>query len=171
LRSYGTQQMMELLTEAVNIAAHGSMWHEKHMVWTQAHGLQGHKRLNRYESAKDRTQYIRIVNYCLDMFGEVIEPDWNYSVSAPMDIKGYLDAYLEWENSVYTRLAAIVEELEELGFPCEAALVSDGIGTKEIERVRRMMQAYTLAGWDMTYILITDKQLHDKMKRKEKKRR
>ena len=42
-----------------------------------------HKRLNRYESGKDRAHYIKLQNYCLDMFGEIIQPDWDYSVVPP----------------------------------------------------------------------------------------
>lgn len=54
-----------------------------------------------------------------------------------------------------------------MGFPCEAALVRRGLPKKEIEAVRRMLTEYGLAGWDMTYILLKDKKLHDKMKKKE----
>ena len=107
MKNYGNDQMLDLMLEAINIGANGSMWHHKHMLWAQSHGLQGHKRLNRYESKCDRDHYIKMQNYCIDMFGEVIEPTWDYTVSAPIDIKGYLEAYLDWEDSVYSRLAAI----------------------------------------------------------------
>jgi hypothetical protein len=152
------------MKDAINISAHGEMWHHKHMLWCQAHGLQGHKRLNRYESGEDRAHYIKMQNYALDMFGEVVEPDWDYIVSAPVDIKGYLEAYLDWEDSVYTRLSDISNDLVVAGFPCEAELVSEGLPRKEIERVRRMLTEYTLSGWDMPYILIKDRELHEKVK-------
>ena len=58
MRSYGNDKMLSLMREAINICAHGSMWHLKHMLWAQSHGLQGHKRLNRYESKCDREHYI-----------------------------------------------------------------------------------------------------------------
>lgn len=167
MKNYGTPEMLELLREAVNIGANGEVWHHAHMLWAQSMGLQGHKRLNRYESGKDRAHYIKIQNYALDMFGEVIEPDWNFSVVAPEDIKGYLEGYIAWENSVYTRLADISNRLIVMGFPCEAELVRDGLPRKELERVRRMLAEYGLSGWDMTYILQADKELHERIKKKE----
>lgn len=169
MKSYGTPEMLELLREAVNIGANGEVWHHKHMLWAQSIGLQGHKRLNRYESGKDRAHYIKLQNYALDMFGKIVEPDRDFSVTAPDDIKGYLEGYVAWENSVYTHLGDISARLVALGFPCEAELVRDGLPNKELNKVRRMLAEYGLSGWDMTYILPADKALHDRMKRKEKK--
>lgn len=167
MKNYGTPEMLELLREAVNIGAHGEVWHHAHMLWAQSMGLQGHKRLNRYESCKDRAHYIKLQNYALDMFGEILQPSWDYAVTAPEDIKGYLEAYVGWENSVYTRLGDISARLVALGFPCEAKLVREGLPQKELEKVRRMLTEYGLSGWDMTYILPADKELHDKIKKKE----
>lgn len=169
MKSYGTKKVYDLLHEAINIEAHGSMWHQQHMLWCHLKGLQGHKRLNRYESEQDRRHYIEMQNYCIDMFGELIEPEWDYTLTPPADLKGYLEAYLEWEDSVYTRLSQISAELEDMGFSCEAKLVRKGIPRREIEKVRRMLEKYTLSGWDMSYILIADHKLHEKMKKKEKK--
>ena len=139
------------------------------MLWVQSMGLQGHKRLNRYESGKDRAHYIELQNYAPDMFGEILQPSWDYAVTAPEDIKGYLESYINRENSVYTRLADISNRLIVMGFPCEAELVRDGLPRKELEKVRRMLVEYGLSGWDMTYILPADKALHDKIKEKEEK--
>lgn len=167
MKSYATERMLELMREAINIAAHGEVWHHKHMLWAQSHGLQGHKRLNRYESTCDRDHYIKMQNYCIDMFGEVIEPDWDYIVSAPNDIKDYLEAYLDWEDNVYSHLAAISNDLIVGGFPCEADLVREGLPRKEVEKVHRMLAEYGLSGWDMPYILLKDRELHNCMKEKE----
>ena len=169
MKNYGTPEMLELLREAVNIGAHGEVWHHAHMLWAQSMGLQGHKRLNRYESGKDRSHYIKLQNYALDMFGEILQPSWDYAVTAPEDIQGYLDGYVAWENSVYTRLGDIGARLVALGFPFEAKLVREGLPQKELKKVRRMLTEYGLSGWDMTYILPADKALHDRMKRKEGK--
>lgn len=167
MKHYGNKDMLDLLREAVTIGAHGELWHHKHMLWAQSMGLQGHKRLNRYESGKDRAYYIRLQNYCLDMFGETVEPDWDFAVTPPEDIQGYLESYVAWENLVYTRLAGISGQLIAMGFPCEAELVREGLSRKELERVRRMLVEYELSGWDMAYILPADKALHDKIKEKE----
>lgn len=167
MKSYGTAEALGLLREAVNIGAHGEMWHHAHMLWAQSMGLQGHKRLNLYESGKDRAHYIKLQNYCLDMFGEIIQPSWDYSVVPPADIKTYLENYIDWENSVYTRLAGISSRLIAMGFLREARLVRKGLPEKELKRVRRMLAEYELAGWDMAYILPADRVLHDKIAGKE----
>lgn len=164
MRSYGNDKMLELMRDAINIGAHGSMLHLKYMLWAQSHGLQGHKRLNRYESKCDREHYIKLQNYCIDMFGAVIEPEWDYVLQTPDDIKGYLEAYLDWEDSVYSQLSAISNKLIVSGFPCEAELVRDGLPRKEIEKVRRMLTEYSLSGWDMPYILLKDRELHNQIK-------
>lgn len=169
MKNYGTPEMLDLLREAVNIGAHGEVWHHTHMLWAQSMGLQGHKRLNRYESGKDLAHYIKLQNYALDMFGEAIEPGWDFSVDTPDDIKGHLEEYVAWENSVYTRLGDISARLVASGFPCEAALVREGLPRKELRKVRRMLAEYGLSGWDMAYILQADKALHDRIKREEKK--
>lgn len=169
MKDYGAPEMLDLLREAISIGAHGEAWHHQHMLWAQAMGLQGHKRLNRYESRKDRAHYIKLQNYVLDMFEEIIAPDWDFEVTPPEDIKGYLEGYIAWENSVYTRLADISNRLIVMGFPCEAKLVRKGLPRKELKKVRRMMTEYGLSGWDMAYILPADKELHDRIKRKEEK--
>ena len=167
MRNYCNDKMLDLMRDAINIGAHGSMWHLKHMLWAQSHGLQGHKRLNRYESKCDRDHYIKMQNYCIDMFGATIEPEWDYVVSDPNDVKSYLEAYLDWENSVYSRLSAISNELVISGFPCEAELVRECLPRKEIEKVRRMLTEYGLSGWDMPYILLKDRELHNYIREKE----
>lgn len=169
MRNYGNDKMLSLMRDAINIGSHGSMLHLKYMLWTQSHGFQGHKRLNRYESKCDREHYIKLQNYCIDMFGAVIEPECDYVVQTPDDIKGYLEAYLDWEDSVYSNLSAISNELIVSGFPCEAELVREDLPQKEIEKVRRMLVEYGLSGWDMPYILIRDRELHNQIKEKEEK--
>lgn len=167
MRSYGSKEMLDLMREAITIGAHGCMWHHKHMLWAQSHGLQGHKRLNRWESQCDREHYISLQNYCIDMFGEAIEPDLEYSIDDPADIKGYLEAYLDWEDSVYSRLASISNDLIVMGYPCEAEQVRKGLPRKEVEKVRRMLVEYGLSGWDIPYILLKDRELHEKIKKFE----
>lgn len=168
MKGYSNEDTINLLTEAVDIAANGETWHHKHMLWSQSFGLQGHKRLNRYESSEDRRQMVRIQNYIIDMFGVTVEPSWDYVIAEPTGIKSYLEAYLKWENSVYVRLAEINQRLISDGFPKEAKLIRKGLPAKELKRVRRMLTDYALAGWDMPYILEQDKKLHDKIRKREK---
>ena len=168
MKSYGNRQATDMLRQAIDIGAQGERWQHNHMLWAQIHGLQGHKRLNRYESCCDREHTIKLQNYCVDMFGEVIEPDLGDPILWPEDIKGYLEAYLDWENSVYSRLGEISGSLISMGFPHEAELVKKGLPTEEIGKVRRMLSEYGLSGWDMAFILTEDQELHKKIKKMEK---
>lgn len=56
-----------------------------------------------------------------------------------------------------------------MGFPYEASLVREGLPSKEVEKVRRMLAEYSLSGWDMPYILLKDRELHNRIKEKEEK--
>lgn len=160
---------LKLIKEAINISAHGETFHNKMMLFSQSMGFQGLKRLHRYNSEKDRKHYVEMQNYCIDMFGEVLEPDWNYSISTPRDLKDILNDYLKWEISVYKRINDIGDKLISYNCTCEYNLVTECLYDvrKEIEKVRRMIQEYSMSGWDMSYILIKDKKLHDEMKEKE----
>lgn len=101
------------------------------------------------------------------MFGEILEPSENFSVSTPNNIQGYLEAYAVWENSVYSRLANINRQLIKLGFPNEAKLVRESLPCKEMKRVWRILTEYSLSVWDMSYILQDNKEFHDKKKREK----
>lgn len=90
-------------------------------------------------------------------------------MTVPEDIKGYLEGHIAWESSVYTWLADIRNRLIIMGFPCKAELMREGLSRKELEKVRKMLVEYSLSGWDMTYILPADKELHDRVKKKERK--
>lgn len=78
-----------------------------------------------------------------------------------------LERYINRKSSVYAWSADISNRLIVMGFPCEGELVRDGLPWKELEKVRQMLTEYGPSGWDTTYILQTDKELHDKIKKKE----
>lgn len=167
LKNYSNNHMiLERLKEAINIFAEGEKFHNKMMLFTHSMGLQGHKRLNRHESSEDRDKYIHLQNYVIDMFGEVIEPKYNYNIETPINLKDYLEKYLAWENTVYKHLSSISNDLITEAYNFESKEISDNIKCvrKEIERVRRMLIDYELVNYDMSYIRIKDHELHEKMK-------
>ena len=43
----------------------------------------------------------------------------------------------------------------------------ESLPRKEVEKVRRMLVEYGLSGWDMPYILLKDRELHNYIKEKE----
>lgn len=157
---------INLLREAINISADGEVFHHKMMLLCQSMGFQGAKRLNRCKSKEDRCHYIELQNYTLDMFGEIIEPSWNYEPVAVKSYKEYLEAYLNWEISVYERVNKISNSLIVAEFKEEASLVASCLKgvRKEIEKCRRWLQEGYNTNWDMSYLLLKDHELHEKMK-------
>lgn len=100
------------------------------------------------------------------MFGDVIEVEKNFSIPSVTDLPSYLNEYLKWEIYVYKELNKIGNELMLEGYKCENKLVTchlEGV-RKEIEKVCRWITEFSLTNWDMSYILIKDKELHDKIK-------
>lgn len=164
-------QPMDLLREAINLSANGEAVHHRLMLISQKLGFQGMKRLHRYKSSEDREIYIKLQNYCIDMFDEIIEPNWDYELPAPNTLKDSLNAYLNWELYVHGKLTSISNNLIDSGFTSEADLVLECLPdvTKEIEKTRRMMYDYSMVEYDMPYIKMCDKSLHDKMKSIENK--
>lgn len=164
-------QPMELIREAINISANGEAIHHRFMLISQKLGYQGMKRWHRYESAEDRDIYIGLQNYVLDMFDEIIEPNWDFDLPAPNDIKELLKAYLDWEITVYRRISIIANDLISAGFHYESELVAKCLPAvrKEIEIARRKLLSYESVGWDKSYIKLSDDKLHDKMKDIEKR--
>lgn len=160
---------LKLIKNAIDISANGEVFHHKMMLFTQMNGFNGHKRLNRVKSKEDREHYIELENYVIDMFGEVLEPTWDYEVTMPKDLKEYLQKYLAWELGVYKEVTEIANKLVVLGYNCESSLVSSCLPgvRKEIEKVRRWLTEFELVNYDMSYILIKDKELHDKIKETE----
>ena len=67
------------------------------------------------------------------------------------------------KNSVYTRLA----DIDRYGFPVRGGACGGEPALEGAGEVRQMPTEYGLSGWDMTYILPADRELHDRIKKKE----
>lgn len=161
---------IRLLKEAVNIFADGEVFHEKMSKQTHAMGYQGLKRMHRYESEKDRGHRVMIEHYVIDMFGDILEADWNFVPPDIVDLEQYINTYINWELSVYESLNKIINALVIEGYGSEAKLIEkclEGV-RKEIERARRTKQDFELVNYDISYIKLMDKKRHDKIKRLEK---
>lgn len=159
-----------LLKRAIDIFAQGESHHHKWMLFCHKSGFQGHKRWNRVQSSEDRCMRIKVENHIIDMFGDVLEPSWDFASEMPTSLKHYLEIYLAWEVHVYKEINAIANELTIEGYNYEAELISSCICDvrKEIEKIRRWLSDYDLVKWDFAYIKIDDHELHNKIKKIEK---
>lgn len=170
IKSYDkNNEAVKLIKQAIDISANGEAIHDKLSRSAHMKGFQGFKRWHRMQSGDDRCHRIKLQHYVIDMFGENLEPLWDYVLIEPIDLKDHLEKYLDWEIFVYEETNRIANELVIKGYNHEAEEVSDCISgvVKEIEKIRRWIEAYSMVNWDMTYILLMDKKLHDKCKEKE----
>lgn len=158
-----------LMKKAIDIFAEGENFHHRMMIYNHLQGFQGHKRWNRLQSKEDRCMRIEVENYCIDMFGDSIEPSWDFMIETPKTYYDYLEKYLNWEIKVYTDITSISNQLVEMNYNCEAALIGECLPgvRKEIEKIRRWMKEFEIVEGDKVYLLIKDKELHDKVKKME----
>lgn len=157
---------IKLLHEAINIFADGEKFHDSMSRKFHMCGLQGMKRWHRVQSKDDRCHSIDLQHYVIDQYSENLEVTSDYMPPTPVDLESGLKAYLDWELSVYKRLAKISNDLIILEYPHESYLVKkdiDGV-IKEIEKIRRWLQDFEKSNWNWAYIRIVDNRLHDKMK-------
>lgn len=154
------------LKKMINLYADGEVFHTDMSFVTQSLGLQGHKRWNRMEANEDRNNRIKLQHYILDMFGEIIKPDWQYNSPSISSIKEYLEQYLSWEVNVYKTSSEIINILVSEGYIMEADMIKDNLKgvRKEIEKVRRWHKEFESVNYDLDYIYSMDKILHDKVK-------
>lgn len=161
---------IKLLERAVNVFCEGE---NKHDFWSrEVHmlGFQGLKRWHRIQSSNDRRNRINIQHDVIDIFGTNIEAKIKNINKSINNLKEYYEDYLEWEIFVYEELNEISNELVENGYNEEASnILKDLKGVKkEIEKIRRHILDAETVGYDMSYLKIMDKELHKKMKYKEK---
>lgn len=152
--------------EAINIFSDGEKFHDtmsrKFHMW----GLQGFKRWHRVQSLEDRSHAINLQHYSIDLFSENLDVTSTFEPPAPLDIKEGLEAYLDWEISVYERVSVIINDLINLGYLHESDTIKKCLGgvVREIEKTRRNIQDFEKSNWDWGYIRIVDHRLHEKMK-------
>lgn len=165
-----TPKVVDMLAEAINIGSRGMMFHGKMALIAHSMGLQGQKRIHRYNAREDANYMMHIQHYAIDMHGSAISPDTApWVIPEITDVKSYLQAYLDYELDVEAKMNNLVNRLVIAEKNGEAAQVQNiKCVQKEIEKIRRWMQSFELSGWDMAYILDLDKKLHDKYKEKEK---
>lgn len=133
-------------------------------------GFQGLKRWHRLQSLSDRMNRVNIQHYAIDIFGVNIEPKLKNTNKSINNLKEYYTDYLDWEIFVYEEMNEISNELVENGYNEEAEIILKDLKgvNKEIEKIRRHILDAETVEYDMSYLKMMDKELHKKMKYKEK---
>lgn len=172
IKSYDKDnEAIKLIKKAIDVFAQGEATHDSLSRIAHTLGLQGFKRWHRLQSKEDREMRIYIQHYTIDMFSVNLEPSWDYEMENPTNIKEHLEGYLDWEIYVYENISSISNELVIKNFNNESKKISECLCdvAKEIEKTRRWLQDFEYTEYDATYIKLTDKALHDKIKKIEEK--
>ena len=160
---------IKLLERAINIFFEGEMQHD---IWSrELHmlGFQGLKRWHKLQSLVDRENRVCLQHEVIDIFGVNIEVQFKSTPNPISDLESYYRNYLDWEIYVYEELNEIANELVESGYNEEACYLLKDLKNvkKEVEKIRRHIQDAEIVQYDMSYLKIMDKELHERLKPKE----
>lgn len=160
---------IKILKEVINKMADGEVFHDNMSRICHMWGLQGFKRLHRYNSLEDRNRRIKLQHYIIDRFGENLEPDWDYAVKTPNDIQEMLNYYIDWEESVIETIGEKGNKLILNKWVNEGKKIQNCLDdvSNEIMKARRYRQEFSKAEYDWEYIRYVDNKLHEKYKAKE----
>lgn len=163
-------EIIKLFKQIIEKNASGEMFHDNMSRMAHMLGLQGFKRLHRYNACEDRERRVMFQHYIIDRHGENLEPDWTYETPIIKSIEGMLNEYIKWEESVIREMSLAGNMLIEKGYVVEGqkaqACLCDV--TNEIIKAKRYKQEFEKVGYNWEYIRIVDKQIHDKYKDIEK---
>ena len=135
-------------------------------------GLNGFKRMKRYQSIKENKESAELRHYIIDYLGVLPTEEFAYvspTLVASLKDGLNLDHTLCSENIV--RLNRIME-LALSGNSYSVIPMVDCLIKKENERLVKIQREYIegeFVGWDNTYMMMHDKALHKMYKCKEKK--
>jgi ferritin len=136
-------------------------------------GLNGFKRMKRYQSIKENKESAELRHYMIDYIG--ILPFEDFAYSSPMSIPSLKDG-INLDHTLCEENIVRLNQLMKLALAEEkycAVPMIDCLIKKECQRRVKLMREYTeceYVAWDKTYVMLHDKALHEKYKCKEKKK-
>lgn len=159
-------EIIKLFKQIIEKNASGEVFHDNMSRMAHMLGLQGFKRLHRYNAYEDRERRVMFQHYIIDRYSENLEPEWVYEAPTPRSIEEMLNEYIKWEESVTREMSLAGNMLIEKGYVVEGqkaqACLKDV--AEEIIKAKRYKQDFAKANYNWDYIRIVDKQIHDKYK-------
>lgn len=163
-------EIIKLFKQIIEKNASGEVFHDNMSRMAHMLGLQGFKRLHRYNACEDRERRVMFQHYVIDRYSENLEPEWVYEAPTPRSIEEMLNECIKWEESVTREMSLAGNMLIEKGYVVEGqkaqACLKDV--AEEIIKAKRYKQDFEKSGYNWDYIRIVDKQIHDKYKELEK---
>jgi hypothetical protein len=153
--------------------------------------LHGYKRLHEYQYYVESIERRKISMYFINHHGKLIPDDFHGEIQAipaawytanrisvgkgtkQKAVEDGFNEYREWETETKEIYSQYAYKLREMGHESDAIMVDSLVEDvdRELKCVDRIILDLISCGYDMVYIVESQKEMHDKYKRKEKKLR
>lgn len=178
----------EIFAQIKNRQIAALMFHGQMADYFDFLSLHGYKRLHEYQYFAESAEFRHISRYYINHHGKLLPEGFDGDIRAIPDawltanrmavgkstkqkaVEDGFNQYHEWETetkAVYSRYAA---RLRELGYEADAIMVDRLVEdvSHELKCLDRIILDLISAGYDMVYIVESQKCLHDKYKKKIK---
>lgn len=160
-----------LMNKLYNRAIEGELYHREASSFYHCKGYQGFKRYHRFQGREDSERANWLQAYAVDNFRFklkiCIEHHTNWE---DVCFEKFFECYLAWEEETLCCLEKAKTELvkqEEYDLVDAIQKFIHAV-TKEIKQINRWITEFDAVEWEPEYMFMVSKELHEKMKLKEK---
>lgn len=152
-------------------------------------GLHGYKRLHEYQYYEESRERRKLNRYYINHHGRLIPDRFTGTVNMIPDgwltanrisvgrgtkqkaVEDGFNAYRVWEAETKKFYESYSQKLRELGEVADAVFLESMVKdvSDELKRLERIITDLISAGYDMVYVVESQKKLHDKYKAAEKR--
>lgn len=167
------QDCVVLVQKAINLLESSSCWDDQAALRAHVLGLQGKKRVERYESRKEHMMVQCYIHDMFDLFDVEMQPEIGEIILPPMpDITSFFEAYIKKLWAVYHELHEIANALVIAGYKplSESLYCYIECLHKCIIDNKRELREYLLANKEYHHISryeVSYYNIHDKYEKKE----
>lgn len=149
-------------------------------------GLHGYKRLHEHQYYEESRERRKLKRYYINHHGRLIPDRFSGAVSMIPDgwltanrisvgrsakqkaVEDGFNAYREWETETKKLYETYSRKLRDLGAVADAVFLESMVEdvSEELKRLERIITDLISAGYDMVYVVESQKKLHDKYKEK-----
>lgn len=152
-------------------------------------GLHGYKRLHEHQYYEESRERRKLNRYYINHHGRLIPNRFTGTVAMIPDgwltanqisvgrgtkqkaVEDGFNAYRDWEAETKKLYESYSQKLRELGEVADAVFLESMVKdvSEELKRLERIITDLISAGYDMVYVVESQKKLHDKYKAAEKR--
>ncbi len=178
----------EIFAQMKNRQIAALMFHGQMAEYFDFLSLHGYKRLHEYQYFAESAEFRHISRYYINHHGKLLPEGFDGDIRAIPDawitanrmavgkstkqkaVEDGFNMYREWESGTKAAYERYAARLRELGHEADALFVDCLVKDvdHELKRLDRIILDLISAGYDMVYIVESQKAIHDKYKRKIK---